>query len=174
MDVGAPPQTSHWSAGRQCIAHLRRTPRSRQRARIAKSHLGLLLDKLDAVGRTDAVAMPSGSASSTCKVRFMARGAAAAFPSQSRCSASQRGRCCSACLLGRTERRSVGDLDPAQRGSAHHHIRRQRSRLCRLGCAYSLARRIAGDRWTVAVRIPDQPGRHWNDVHARAGRPPAP
>jgi Toprim domain len=143
-------------------------------ARIAKFHLGSLLDKLDAVGRTDAVAMPPGSASSTCKVRFMARGAASAFPRQSRCSASQRGRCCSACLLGRTERSSVGDLIPPNEVQRVIIFGDNDQGFAGQAAAYSLARRIAGDRWTVAVRIPDQPGRHWNDVHARAGRPPAP
>jgi putative DNA primase/helicase len=51
-----------------------------------------------------------------------------------------------------------GDNDPGFAGQA---------------AAYSLARRIAGDQWTVEVRIPDQPGQDWNDVHSRAGRPPA-
>jgi len=50
-----------------------------------------------------------------------------------------------------------GDNDPGFAGQA---------------AAYSLARRTAGDQWTVEVRIPDQPGQDWNDVHSRAGRPP--
>jgi Toprim domain len=144
-------------------------------ARIAKFHLGSLLDKLDAVGRTDAVAMPPGSASSTCKVRFMARGAAVRLPEPIEVLGIAEGavlvrRACWAALnaallatlIPPNEVQRIiifGDNDQGFAGQA---------------AAYSLARRIAGDRWTVAVRIPDQPGRHWNDVHARAGRPPAP